>query len=239
MQNKSNINNKFYDDKVVLKPWGYEYTLFRNSTHCRVVFVHIKYQKKTSLHCHPSKNTGFIILEGNTKVQLGIYKTNIKLYKPLKRLVLRKGLYHSLEAKTKKGLYALEFEFPVNESDLLRFEDSYGREKRNYEGKNYTKLHNFFRFKKLNKKDQSFTFKDKIIEILIIETKSDFKKISNKAVICVLKGFLKNKKNIVGLGYGEIMLGKTLLIFLRKFELQKNKSLVIMSVKKLNKIEPI
>jgi hypothetical protein len=43
----------------------------------------------------------------------------------------------------------------------------------------------------------------------------------------------------VGLRYGEIMLGKTLIIFLKKFELQKNKSLVIMSVKKLNKIEPI
>ena len=156
MQSKSNISNNFYDDKIVLKPWGYEYTLFRIGSHCRVVFVHIKYQNKTSLHCHPSKNTGFIILEGNTNVQLGIYKSNVlKLYHQkfpyFQRLVLRKGLYHSLEAKTKEGLYALEFEFPANESDLLRFEDSYGREKKNYEGKNSTKLNNFFCFKKLSK----------------------------------------------------------------------------------------
>jgi mannose-6-phosphate isomerase-like protein (cupin superfamily) len=236
MQNKLNVSSNFYDDKVVLKPWGYEYTLFRISSHCRVVFVHIKYKKKTSLHCHPSKNTGFIILEGNTKVQLGIYKKNVKIFKPLKRLVLRKGLYHSLEAKTKEGLYALEFEFPANESDLLRFEDYYGREKKDYEGKNFTKKNNFFRFKKFESKNQSFKFKNKIIEILRIKSKRDFKKISDKALICVLKGTLVNQKNIVGLRYGEIMLGKTLLVFLKKFKLQKNQSFIIMSVKKFSKI---
>tara|TARA_Y100000816_G_C26074184_1_gene565272 strand:+ start:954 stop:1664 length:711 start_codon:yes stop_codon:yes gene_type:complete len=236
MQNKLNVSSNFYDDKVVLKPWGYEYTLFRISSHCRVVFIHIEYKKKTSLHCHPSKNTGFIILKGNTKVQLGIYKKNVKIFKPLKRLVLRKGLYHSLEAKTKEGLYALEFEFPANESDLLRFEDHYGREKKDYEGKNFTKQNNFFRFKKFVSKNQSFKFKNKIIEILRIKTKSDFKKISDKALICILKGTLVNQKNIVGLKYGEIMKGKTLLVFLKKFKLQKNQSFIIMSVKKFSKI---
>ena len=236
MQKKINIKKNFYDDRVVLKPWGYEYTLFKINSHCRVVFVHIKYKKKTSLHCHPSKNTGFIILDGNAKVQIGIYKRNKKIYRPLKRLVLRKGLYHSLESVSKKGLYALEFEFPANERDLLRFQDFYGREKKKYEGKKSTKLHNFFRFNKLGSKDQSFIHNNKIIEILTIKTKNDFKKISKLSLICILKGTLTNKEKIVGLKYGEIMKGKTLLIFLKKFELDKYKSLVLMSVKNSPKL---
>ena len=53
--------------------------------------------------------------------------------------------------------------------------------------------------------------------------------------MCIKRNFGK-KKNIVGLRYGEIMLGKTLLVFLKKFKLQKNQSFIIMSVKKFSKI---
>ena len=233
MQKKSRVKDQFYDDKIVLKPWGYEYTLFRIQNEFRVILVNIKYKKNTSLHCHPSKKTGFIILDGNAKVQLGIYAFNKKIYKPLTTLVLRQGLYHSLKSVSKSGLYALEFEFPGNKDDLLRFKDSYGREKMNYEGKKSTKLNNFFRFEKLNSEDQSFTFKDKKIEIIQIRKKNDIKKISNLSSICILRGTITNKKKLVAVNAGEIMLGKTLLIFLKKFGLQNSKTLLIMSVKNI------
>ena len=34
---------------------------------------------------------------------------------------------------------ALEFETPVDKKDLVRFKDSYGRQRKTYEGKEFTK----------------------------------------------------------------------------------------------------
>ena len=145
-----NIKNKFYLNKTVKKPWGYEYIIYNDSSKIAVTFVHIKYGHKTSLHCHPSKKTAFIVLEGKALVQIGIYKENKKIYNSLSRLVLRPGLFHSLESVSKKGLYALEFETPYDRNDLLRFKDKYGRKSKNYEGSQHTKkiLNNsFLKFK--------------------------------------------------------------------------------------------
>ena len=42
-----------------------------------ITFLNIKYNHKTSLHCHPNKKTGFIILDGRAEVQIGIYKKKL------------------------------------------------------------------------------------------------------------------------------------------------------------------
>ena len=57
--------NNAYDKKIVKKPWGFEYTIFRNLNKLAITYVNILPKKQTSLHCHPSKKTGFIILSGN------------------------------------------------------------------------------------------------------------------------------------------------------------------------------
>ena len=132
-------NNNFYDNRVVYKPWGYEYTIFRNSNRLAITFVHINYKHKTSLHCHPKKKTGFIILSGLALVQLGLYSSNKSHYRVQARLVIRPGLFHSIKAISKKGVAALEFETPVNKKDLVRFKDEYGRQSKPYEGAKYTK----------------------------------------------------------------------------------------------------
>ena len=135
MENK----NSFYSKRLVIKPWGYEYVIYNDSNKLAVTFLYIKYGCRTSLHSHPQKKTGFIILEGKASVQIGIYKKNTKLFSSLSRLVFRPGLFHSLKATTKKGLYALEFEAPYKKNDLLRLKDNYGRQKKEYEGKKHTK----------------------------------------------------------------------------------------------------
>ena len=67
----------------------------------------------------------------------------------MSRLVFRQGLFHSLKAISKKGLYALEFETPYDKKDLVRLKDNYGR-KKNYEGKNLLRNldNDFIKFKK-------------------------------------------------------------------------------------------
>ena len=71
------INKRdFYSNKIVNKPWGYEYVIYSNSNKLAITLVKINYGHKTSLHCHPQKKTGFIILSGKAQVQIGIYKEN-------------------------------------------------------------------------------------------------------------------------------------------------------------------
>ena len=68
--------NNFYCNNVVYKPWGYEYVIYNNTNRLAITFLKINSGHKTSLHCHPKKKTGFIILSGKAQVQIGIYKKN-------------------------------------------------------------------------------------------------------------------------------------------------------------------
>ena len=62
-----------YDNKVVRKPWGYEYVVFRNKNNLSVTLLNIDYNQTTSLHCHPKKKSGFILLSGKALFQLGLW----------------------------------------------------------------------------------------------------------------------------------------------------------------------
>ena len=44
-----------YDNRVVKKPWGYEYVVYRDRNNLSVTLLNIKYKHTTSLHCHPRK----------------------------------------------------------------------------------------------------------------------------------------------------------------------------------------
>ena len=103
------LKDKIYDRKVVKKPWGFEYVALRNKNKLAITFLNINYKKKTSLHCHPSKKTGFILLKGTAKIQLGLWKKNSYIYKSPSKLMIRTGLFHSIEAISKNGINALEF----------------------------------------------------------------------------------------------------------------------------------
>ena len=95
------IRDSYYDNKVVLKPWGYEYVVFRNSNNLSVTLLNINYNKKTSLHCHPEKKSGFILLSGKALFQLGLWKKRSEVHtSPSKRMIAR-GLFHSIKSLSK------------------------------------------------------------------------------------------------------------------------------------------
>ena len=56
-----------YRTKVVKKPWGYEYLAYEND-HVGLWFLHIEKNQQTSMHCHPKKTTGLVLLEGEAEV---------------------------------------------------------------------------------------------------------------------------------------------------------------------------
>lgn len=225
-----NSKNKFYLNRLVKKPWGYEYVIYNDYSKIAVTFIHIKYGHKTSLHCHPSKKTAFIILDGKALVQIGIYKENKKIYNSLSRLVLRPGLFHSLESVSKRGLYALEFEAPYDKNDLLRFKDKYGRKSKNYEGSQHTKKFlnkELIKFKKPKIGEKNIYNLNKTkVSIEVIKNFNEKIKKNDNSTSAILDGSIVNNKGQKVISFGEVIKTKTLEIFCKNFKI-KNKIAIL------------
>ena len=228
-------NSKYYDNIIVNKPWGYEYTIFRNSNRLAITFLNINYKHKTSLHFHPKKKTGFIILSGNASVQLGLYDSNVKNYKAPSRLVIRPGLFHSIKATTKRGVCALEFETPVNKKDLIRFKDEYGRQSKPYEGSKYTRKIGPKLIKFTKPKlgiHQKYNFNNLEISLGIYKEFKNLIKKNDKTISAILNGKIVDKRGQNVISHGEIV--KTSTVKKLSEGVRIDKHLTILRVKKKN-----
>ncbi len=215
--------NKIYNNYIVTKPWGEEYTIFHNKDKLAVTLVKIKPKKTTSLHCHPAKKTGFIILKGNPCIQIGIHKKNTWKSKPLSILVIRPGLFHSIKnSNNSNSIVALEFESPYLKNDLIRFKDRYGRKKKGYESKRFMKklTKNDIRFK-MNKLKNIYNLYDKKIIIEKINNRKQILRFNNKSVTAILDGKLTNNKKQTVLSYGEIIKTTSLKILTKHYKINK------------------
>lgn len=223
-----NLTNNLYNSNVIKKPWGEEYVIYHNKKNFAVTYLTIKPGKETSLHSHSKKKTGFIILSGLAKVQIGIYKKNTFLYKSMSRLVFREGLFHKLKNVGKKNLYALEFETPYIKQDLIRIEDNYGRSNKKYEGKKFfSKLtNNHIQFKKPNKFKNIYKLNNRKIYIYYIKRNEDISSKGSRSSIVILNGKIIDKYNQAVIKTGEIIKAKTLKILSKKFQI-KNKILIL------------
>ena len=115
---------------VVSKPWGYEYLIYENER-VAVWLLCIRSGEQTSMHCHPKKSTGLVLLTG--KAELSCMEENKILSGPEKQVIPR-GLFHSTKAISNEPIILLEIEAPNDKQDLLRLSDKYGRADKSYEG---------------------------------------------------------------------------------------------------------
>ena len=214
--------NGYYDKRIVFKPWGYEYVVYRYKKILSVTLLHINPKKSTSLHCHPTKKTGFVLLNGDAIIQLGLWKSERNIYKSPDKLMIRTGLFHSIKCISKKPLLALEFETPIDKNDLVRFNDNYGREKKPYEtgrklsNKNieYKKLHKF-------QKNKKYFFGETTV---VLETHINFKKLiseKNSTIFAVLNGNVCNKHKKKLLSPGDIIKSGTFKKLAQVFKIDK------------------
>jgi mannose-6-phosphate isomerase-like protein (cupin superfamily) len=118
-----------YKKTVVEKPWGYEYLVYQNDK-VALWFLYIGYKQQTSMHCHPNKTTGLIVLDGEAEIS---FLGNSFNCSPVSKTMIRKGLFHSTKAISENGVCVFEIETPVDKHDLVRLEDKYGREGSPYE----------------------------------------------------------------------------------------------------------
>ena len=176
-------------NSVVYKPWGYEYLVFQNDS-AAVWYLHIKCGEATSLHCHPKKKTGLLLLSGEAVIS---FLNDQHSLKALGKMVIRPGLFHSTRAVSPEGITLLEIETPVDKANLVRFEDGYGRKGKAYEGadKMAPIPENFVRFRKPEEGkvhqyniEGSRLYVEKISDLSVLENRPE------NEVIAVLDGGL-------------------------------------------------
>jgi len=181
--------NKPYQEFVINKPWGHEYLIYESSE-VALWLLQIKGGNQTSLHCHPKKTTGLILLEGDAEL---CFIADSKVIKSPSKHMIRRGLFHSTKALSENGILLLEIETPNDKGDLVRLLDKYGRSKAGYEketewtSKNETHVwieepkHNETKIYQMNKTRVAVTRISSIV---------DFNNFHDDEIIMFLKGGL-------------------------------------------------
>jgi len=119
-----------YQNVIVRKPWGHEYLMYQNEQ-VGVWFLSIRQGGRTSLHCHPNKKTGLILLDGEARVS---FLNDSKQFRALGKLNIGKGIFHSTAAVSEGGVSVIEVETPREKENLVRLDDEYDRDQVAYEG---------------------------------------------------------------------------------------------------------
>ena len=213
------VNNQTeYKNVIVNKPWGYEYLAYENE-HVGLWFLHIEEGHQTSLHCHPKKDTGLIVLDGSVDVS---FLNDINRLVSGRKIMIRKGLFHSTKALSNGGANIFEIETPKLKHDLVRLEDKYGRKAKPYEGKSSEEEKNreciFF---KDPKKDEKCTYLFSNCKIFIesITKKQNFMKIKDHENIVFLNGgILTDHDNILVASPGDVIASHIVKRLLGTFE---------------------
>jgi quercetin dioxygenase-like cupin family protein len=131
-----------YNTNIVKKPWGYEYLVYENKD-VALWFLYIAPGQSTSMHCHPKKTTGLVLLDGEVEISFLADKRQLK---SLDKVMIRRGLFHSTKATSENGAFVFEIETPVDKQDLVRLNDLYGRESKPYEDSTFEESKNVCEF---------------------------------------------------------------------------------------------
>lgn len=107
------------------KPWGYECLAFQNEN-VAVWHLFVDPGQETSLHCHPNKKTGLVVLDGAAKISFLSGEQNIVCGE---KILIRQGVFHQTKNPLRTQLQLFEIETPVQKNDIVRIQDRYGRAK--------------------------------------------------------------------------------------------------------------
>ena len=194
-----------YKNVVVKKPWGYEYLTYENE-YVGLWFLHIEKDQETSLHCHPKKDTGLIVLDGAVNVS---FLNDITRLVAGRKVMIRKGLFHSTKAISEEGANIFEIETPKIKHDIVRLEDKYGREGKPYEGKSFEKEKDnecIFFSDPLENQKNTYIFKNSKITLQSITKRDAFLQIEDDANIIFLNGGIQsNEEDILVASPGHVI----------------------------------
>lgn len=194
---------------VVNKPWGHEYLMYENGT-VAVWHLNIRAGARTSMHCHPRKKTGLILISGEARVS---FLNDSVTLRSLSKLMIRPGLFHSTAALSAEGITLLEVETPCDKANLVRLEDEYGREEQPYEGPEAIS-HATEGCICLPHPDAGKQFKYALHEcVLCVQRSEDVRGLRNRSpgeIIAILQGGLSSRTGEPVLSPGDVVSANTL-----------------------------
>ena len=112
---------------TVPKAWGRESLLTESET-VAAWLLEMRAGRSTSLHSHPGKLTGYIVVEGEIELE---FLNDRQRRKALDKAVIHSYVPHRTHGITDSKL--IEIETPKDHANLVRFEDDYGRAGQPYE----------------------------------------------------------------------------------------------------------
>jgi len=207
-----------FKDIIVQKPWGFEYSLFHND---KVSIWHLKIKEgqETSLHAHPNKKTGLVILSGGATVSF--LSDKFKLF-PSEKIMIRQGVFHKTKANV-GDVHLLEIETPPNKLDLVRLEDKYGRAGQPYENEDhYTTVENLIQLK------EGVTDKIGRTSLDCLTLNKEELIASAYLTYMIIDGSIKSMGFDVA-GPGDVLTRENLLFMLDKFDLKESLKVVCIS----------
>lgn len=227
-----------YKNCVVRKPWGYEYLLFENEL-VAIWSLRINGKHATSMHCHPLKKTSLILLSGEALCNTLLHRNYLSA---LDGLTLEKAVFHSTKALSLNGIEVIEVETPPNKTDLVRLNDSYGREGHGYEGTSEMETEdlrrfNYFYFEELSLKEKKIHFGETYA--LLMETFFDNRHFQNtfhineREIYCLCRGQILNFQNQVLFDIGDIFSGSLLK---KETSLKIQERVVLLTARQKNRI---
>jgi hypothetical protein len=216
-----------YEKTVVTKPWGYEYLVYQNDK-VALWFLYIGYNQETSMHCHPNKTTGLILLDGEAEVS---FLGNSFKSKPISKTMIRKGLFHSTKAISENGVCVFEIETPVDKHDLVRLEDKYGREGNPYEDSTHeTPKQEDCLW--INGNDNNYNFSNCQIKIENVKDVEVFNSKEDNESVTFLDGGIKAKSGKLVAQAGDVVQVATLKKLIKLFE-DVDDNTKIMTIRKI------
>lgn len=221
----SQIQN--FNEVIVKKPWGFEYLAYENKD-VGLWLLRIEKGESTSMHCHPKKNTGLVLLEG--KAEISFLNDKVLLEAPSK-MMLRRGLFHSTKAISDEGLYMLEVECPPIKEDLVRLKDNYGRKNKPYEGKERRTYRNedCLLLKDDDINNGSFNFHGRVLELLTLKNETGINNIREDQILMCLTGGLISENDDLIYRPGDVINGKLYMQLLKDFKVIENSLILFIS----------
>jgi mannose-6-phosphate isomerase-like protein (cupin superfamily) len=206
-----------YESRLVHKPWGFEYQVYRNSD-LVIWFLTINKDQETSLHCHSNKDTGLIALEG--KGELEFLSSSHGFSSPYKTMI-RRGIFHRTKA-VGGPVKLFEVETSGDRHDLIRLSDSYNRESKDYEaGQDYET-------EKLDFDSEGVqSFCGRQLEIKLISSKESLEDLYQHNILVFLTGGIFTSSDLRVLKPGDIISGNVLKKLVARFTVIPSKIMVV------------
>jgi len=215
-----------HENNIVKKPWGHEYLVYENDL-VALWFLHIQKEQSTSMHCHPNKTTGLMVISGNAKVS---FLSNTIELGSHDKIMIRKSMFHSTKAISDNGALVFEIETPVDKHDLVRLDDKYGRAGKPYEGKTYEspKEDDCLWLEDPPEGSESvFDFMGSKIRLTSIKEIEELERIPDDINVMFLRGGITTDYDINVAGPGDIVQGGVLKKLSKVFRKMSNTTVIL------------